>query len=170
MTILSLLSVNVTRENWAITHNYISFFFLIFRRSLLKLRCETVTEIVLCCCHQVYCLLYHLGEINSGITSHVPVYLWTFTLLLSNGVVVSDLNKNFSGSTDLAWISGFAYPYSPPPTPVLHGAAKSHCFTVGCIPENTELYALLSLAVSPWFSLLNYMLKIWYYSQILVCK
>ena len=48
-----------------------------------------------------------------------------------------------------ARIGGFPYPYSPPPTPVLHGAAKSHCFTVGCIPENTELYALLSLAVSP---------------------
>ena len=32
----------------------------------------------------------------------VPVYLWTFTLLFSDVVVVSDLNKNFGGSTDLA--------------------------------------------------------------------
>ena len=50
--------------------------------------------------------------------SLVPVYLWTFTLLFSDVVVVSDFNKHFGGSTDLAKkkarIGGFAYPYSPP--------------------------------------------------------
>ena len=34
--------------------------------------------------------------------SHVPVYLWTFTLLFSDVLVVSDLNKNIGGTTDLA--------------------------------------------------------------------
>ena len=38
-----------------------------YERSSLKLRCETVIGIVLCCCHQECCPLYYLGEINSGI-------------------------------------------------------------------------------------------------------
>ena len=42
------------------------------RRSF-KLWCETVIGIVLCCCHQACCLLYYLGEINSGI------YMYQFT-------------------------------------------------------------------------------------------
>ena len=48
---------------------------------------------------------------------NVPVYLWTFTPLFSEVVVVSDLNKNFVGSTNLAkkaQIGGLAYSYSPP--------------------------------------------------------
>ena len=44
-----------------------------FERSSFKLRCETITGI-LCCCHQACCLLYCLGEINSGI----HVYQFTF--------------------------------------------------------------------------------------------
>ena len=38
-----------------------------FERSSFKLRCETVIGIVLCYSHQACCLLYYLGEINSGI-------------------------------------------------------------------------------------------------------
>ena len=52
-----------------------------FERSSLKLRCETVLY-----SHQACCLLYYLGKI---------------TLLFSDVVVVSDLNKNFGESTDL---------------------------------------------------------------------
>ena len=67
-----------------------------FERSSYKLRCDTVLiSIVLCCCHQVCCLLYYLAEINSGI------HMYQFTLF-SDVVVVSDLNKNSSGSADLA--------------------------------------------------------------------
>ena len=52
-----------------------------------------------CFCHRARCLLYYLGEINSGI----HMYLWTLiSLLLSEVVVVSDLDKSFGGSTDLA--------------------------------------------------------------------
>ena len=36
-------------------------------RSSFKLRCETVIEIVLCCCHLACWLLYYLAEINNGI-------------------------------------------------------------------------------------------------------
>ena len=43
----------------------------------------------------------HLGEINSGIHT-IPAYVLTFTLLFSDVVVVSDLNKNFGGSMDFA--------------------------------------------------------------------
>ena len=65
-------------------------------RRLLELYCD-----LLCCCHQACCLLYYLGEINMW-HSHVPVYLWILTLLFSDVVVVSDWNKYFGGSTDLA--------------------------------------------------------------------
>ena len=51
--------------------------------------------------------------------SHVPVYLWTFTPLFLDVVVVSDLNKNFGGSTDLAkkWnrSADLHTPIHPPP-------------------------------------------------------
>ena len=56
---------------------------------------ETVIGIALCCCHQARCLLYYFGKINSGIHMY-------FTPLFSDVVVVSDLNKNFGRSTDLA--------------------------------------------------------------------
>ena len=53
------------------------------------------------------------------IVKNAPVYLWTFTPLFRDVVVVSDLNKNIGGSTDLAEkkarIGRFAYPYSPSP-------------------------------------------------------
>ena len=68
-----------------------------FERSSFKLRCETIIGIP-CCCHQACCLLYCLGEINSGI----HMCQLTFMSLFSDMVVVLDLNKNFSGSTDLA--------------------------------------------------------------------
>ena len=38
-----------------------------FERSSFHLTCETVTGIVLCCCHQARCLLYYFGKINSGV-------------------------------------------------------------------------------------------------------
>ena len=63
----------------------------------LKLRCETVIGIVLCYSHQACCLLHYLGEINSGI----HIYQFAFEPF-SDVIVVSDLNKNFGGSTDLA--------------------------------------------------------------------
>ena len=54
-----------------------------------------------------------MGEIKWH--SHVPVYLWTLTLLFSDVVVVSDLSKNFDGFGEKkARIGGFAYFYSPP--------------------------------------------------------
>ena len=47
-------------------------------------------------------------------------------------VAVSDLNKNFGGSTDLAKqkarIGGFAYPYSPPLTPLMSRIEPSYKF------------------------------------------
>ena len=73
-----------------------------FERSSSYFRCETVIGIVLCCCHQARCLLYYLGEIDSGIHMYQFTSVQTFTLLFSDAVVVSDLNKNFGGSTDLA--------------------------------------------------------------------
>ena len=45
-----------------------------FKRSSFKLRRETVVGIVLCYSHQECCLLYYLGEINSGI----HMYQFTF--------------------------------------------------------------------------------------------
>ena len=48
-------------------------------------------------CHQACCLLYYLGENNSGI----HMYQFTSILLFSDVVVVSDLNKTFGGSADL---------------------------------------------------------------------
>ena len=75
-----------------------------FERSSLKLGGETVVGIELCCCHQAcQCLLYYLGEINSG----MHMYEFTFEPLhfcfrMWSSVVVSDLNKNFGGWTDLA--------------------------------------------------------------------
>jgi len=70
-----------------------------FERSSFKLRCETVIGIVLCYSHQACCLLYYLREINNGI----HIYQFTFELLqlFPDMVVVSDLNKNIGGSTDL---------------------------------------------------------------------
>ena len=75
-------------------------------RLLLKLYCVIVIKNV--------AFLTTLGEINSGI----HMYQFTFEPLhffFSDVVMVSDLNKNFGGSTDLvkkeARIGGFAYPY-----------------------------------------------------------
>jgi len=48
-----------------------------FERSSFKLRCETLTGIVLRYSHQPCCLLYYLCEINSGI----HIYQSTFELL-----------------------------------------------------------------------------------------
>ena len=53
---------------------------------------------MLCYSHKACCLLYYLCETDSGI----HMYQFTFTLLFSDVVVVSDLNKNFHGLTDLA--------------------------------------------------------------------
>ena len=53
--------------------------FSFFEIGSFKLRCETVIRFVLCCHgnHQACCLLYYLGEINSGIY----MYQLTFELL-----------------------------------------------------------------------------------------
>ena len=56
-----------------------------FEQSSFKLRCETVIGIVLCYSHQE-CCLYYLCEIISN----------------NDVIVVSDLEKNIGGSTDLA--------------------------------------------------------------------
>ena len=69
-----------------------------FERSSFKLSCETVIGLVLCCCHQACCLLYYLGEINNAI----HMYQFIFEPLFLDVIVVSDLNKNFGGSTNLA--------------------------------------------------------------------
>ena len=69
-----------------------------FKRSSCKLSRETVIGIVLCCCDQACRLLYYLGKINCGI----HMYQFTFgpSLLFSDVVEVSDLNKNLGGSPD----------------------------------------------------------------------
>ena len=71
-------------------------------QSSLKLRCDTVIERL---------ELYYLHEINNAI------HIYEFTLLVPDVVVVSDLNKNIGGSTDLAKkkarIGRFVYPFSP---------------------------------------------------------
>ena len=49
---------------------------------------------------------------------NVPIYLWTFTPLFSEVVVVSDLNKNFVRSTNLAKrhrSADWHIPIHPPP-------------------------------------------------------
>ena len=69
-------------------------------RRLLELYCD-----LLCCCHQACCLLYYLGEINSGIHMcqftfeplHFCFRMWLWFRIL---------NKYFSGSTDLAKKTG----------------------------------------------------------------
>ena len=84
---------------------------------LCYVRCETVIGVVLCCCHQARCLLYYFGKINSGIHMY-------FTPLFSDVVVVSDLNKNFGRSTDLAKKRhGSADLHTPihPPRYTIHG-------------------------------------------------
>ena len=89
-------------------------------QSSFKLRYETVIGIVLCYSHQaICCFLYYFCEINNGIhnfllPSHLPVYFWTFILLFPDVIVVSDLNKNIGGSTDLAEKRhGLAHLHSP---------------------------------------------------------
>ena len=56
---------------------------------------ETVSGIVLCYSHQACCLLCYLCEITSN-----KMMAFTFTFL--GVIMVSDLKKNVSGSTDLA--------------------------------------------------------------------
>ena len=69
-------------------------------RSLFKLRCETYWNCTgLLSSRMLPSLLF--GR-NQHWHSHVSVYLWTFTLLFSDVVLVLDFNKNFGGSTDLA--------------------------------------------------------------------
>ena len=72
-----------------------------FERSSFKLRCETVIGIALRYSHQACYLLYYLGEINSGIHMCQFTFEPLQRLLFSAVFVVSDLNKNFGGSTDL---------------------------------------------------------------------
>ena len=50
--------------------------------------------------HQACCLLYIWVKLTVAFT--LPIYLWTFTLLFSDVVAVSELNKTFGGSTNLA--------------------------------------------------------------------
>ena len=73
-------------------------FFFFFRTRLI----ETVIRIVLCPSYQACCPLYYLCKINNGI--HICQF--TFEILhfswFPDVVVVSDLNKNIGGSTDLA--------------------------------------------------------------------
>ena len=66
-----------------------------FERNSFKLRCEFVIAIVLCHSHEACCFHHYLCEIIASL----PL---TFTLPLPDVVVVSELNKNFGGSMDLA--------------------------------------------------------------------
>ena len=68
---------NLDHRSFFILDRYVNVFIQIIsfsERSLFKLRCETVIGIVLGCCHQGCCLLYYLGEINTGI------HMYQFTL------------------------------------------------------------------------------------------
>ena len=68
-----------------------------FERSSFILKSETVVGIVLCYSHQACCVLYIWTKLTVAFTcTSLP-----FTLLFSDVVVVSDLNKNFGRSTDL---------------------------------------------------------------------
>ena len=68
-----------------------------FERSSFKLRCETVIGILLCYSHQACCLLYIWAKLTVAFTcTSLPLHF-----CLSDVVVVSDFNKNFSRSTDL---------------------------------------------------------------------
>ena len=89
-----------------------------FERSSIKLKCGTVLGIVLYCCYQACCLLYYLGEINSGIHMYQP----SLPLNLYTSVLGCDCSFGFEQKfwridgfgEKKARISGFAYPYSPP--------------------------------------------------------
>ena len=71
----------------------------VFERSSYKLR-WTVIGIVLCFSHQACCLLYIWARFTVAFTRiSLPLNLNTSVF---GCVVVSDLNKNFGGSTDLA--------------------------------------------------------------------
>ena len=71
-----------------------------------------------------------LGEINSGIHMYQFTFeaLQTFTLLFSDVVMVSDLNKNFGGSTDLAkkrhGSADLHTPIHPPPLSICFQGTK----------------------------------------------
>ena len=67
-------------------------------RSSFKLRCETVIGIVLCCCHKHVAFTIWAKLTVAFTCTSLPLNLYTF----SDVVVVSDLNKYFGGSTDLA--------------------------------------------------------------------
>ena len=74
--------------------------FLFFERSPFKLRCDTVIITVLCFSHHACCLLYIWAKLTVAFTfTSFPFNLYTCVM---DVVVVSDLNKNFGGSTDLA--------------------------------------------------------------------
>ena len=87
-----------------------------FERSSFKLSCETVIGIVLCCCHQACCLLYCLGEINSGIHMyqftfepwHFCFRMWLWVRISTKSLVNRRIWRK------KARIFGFAHPYSPP--------------------------------------------------------
>ena len=86
-----------------------------FERSSFKLRCETVIGTELCCCHQACCLLYYLGEINSGIHMHQFTFR-SYTSVLGCGCSFGFEQKvwQIDGFGEKkARIGGFAYPYSP---------------------------------------------------------
>ena len=92
--------------------------------------------IVLCCCPQARCgPLYYFGKINQWY-SHVSVYLWTFTPLFSVVFVVSDLTKNFGGSTDLAkkrhGSADLHTPIHPPPTSIWLRRSHLKLFQSSC--------------------------------------
>ena len=92
-------------------------FFLFFKRSSFKLRCETVIGIVLCYSHQECCLLYYLGEINRVAFTCTSFILNLYTSVFGCGYGFRFEQKfwQIDGFGEKkARIRGFAYPYSPP--------------------------------------------------------
>ena len=65
---------NLDHKSFFSLGRYVNEFFQIisfFEQSSFKLRCETVTGIVLCYSHQACCLLYYLCEITSNNGIHI---------------------------------------------------------------------------------------------------
>ena len=95
-----------------------------FRTKLhFKLRCETCVGIVLCYSYQACCLLYYLGEINSGIHMYqctsLPLNLYTSVFRCGSGSGseqkfwrIDGFGEKRNGSADLHTLI-----YSPPPPP-----------------------------------------------------
>ena len=108
------------------------------------MRCEIVIGIVLCYSHQACCLLYYLGEINSGITcTSLLLNLYISVFGCGCGFGFEQKFWRIDGFGDKARIDGFAYPYSPPSLrSVINLRKLNGGHGVPCFLETCSLYLL----------------------------